>query len=32
MLSHIRIGTTAGYLAVATDALVSEYRRCLVPT
>jgi integrase/recombinase XerD len=31
MLGHVRIGTTAGYIAVATDALVSEYRRCLVP-
>ena len=29
MLGHVRITTTAGYLGVATDALVSEYRRCL---
>ena len=31
MLGHVRLSTTAGYLGVATDALVSEYRRCLVP-
>ena len=31
MLGHVLISTTAGYLGVATDALVSEYRRCLAP-
>ena len=31
MLGHARLSTTAGYLGVATDALVSEYRRCLAP-
>lgn len=31
MLGHVRITTTAGYLGVATDALVAEHRRCLVP-
>jgi integrase/recombinase XerD len=31
MLGHVRLATTAGYLGVATDALVSEYQRCLVP-
>lgn len=31
LLGHARIATTAGYLGVATDALVAEYRRCLVP-
>jgi site-specific recombinase XerD len=29
MLGHVRIATTAIYTAVATDALVSEYLRCL---
>jgi integrase/recombinase XerD len=32
MLGHVRLTTTAVYLGVATDALVAEYRRCLVPT
>ena len=31
MLGHARLATTAGYLGVATDALIAEYRRCLVP-
>lgn len=29
LLGHARIATTSGYLGIATDALVSEYRRCL---
>ena len=32
MLGHVNISTTAGYLGVATDALVSEYLRCVVPS
>lgn len=32
LLGHARLATTAGYLATATDALVAEYRRCLVPS
>ena len=31
MLGHVRITTTAGYLGVATSALVAEYQRCLGP-
>lgn len=31
MLGHARIATTAIYLGVATNALIAEYRRCLVP-
>ncbi len=31
MLGHVRITTTAGYLGVATEALVAEYQRCLGP-
>ena len=30
MLGHVRLSTTAGYLGVATDAMVSEYLRCVV--